>query len=89
MLLHRNTLTGGSFNPARSLGSAIFANVWSHHYIFWIGPLVGATLAGVFYRYEMDFLGTELYFLALILFLDLYGVQMSIILPIINNKIYS
>ncbi|CAF3682978.1 unnamed protein product [Rotaria socialis] len=46
-----NMLTGGSLNPARSLGSAIFANVWSHHYLYWIGPLIGATLAGVFYRF--------------------------------------
>ncbi|CAF3566949.1 unnamed protein product [Rotaria sp. Silwood1] len=47
----KNMLTGGSLNPARSLGSAIFANVWSHHYIYWIGPLIGATIAGGFYRY--------------------------------------
>ncbi|CAF3521840.1 unnamed protein product [Adineta steineri] len=46
-----NKLTGGSLNPARSLGPAIFANVWSHHYIYWIGPLFGAILAGGFYRF--------------------------------------
>ncbi|CAF1179437.1 unnamed protein product [Rotaria sordida] len=46
-----NMLTGGSLNPARSLGSAIFANIWSHHYIYWIGPLIGATIAGGFYRF--------------------------------------
>jgi glycerol uptake facilitator-like aquaporin len=46
-------LTGGSLNPARSLGPAIFANVWSHHYIYWVGPLIGATIAGGFYRYQM------------------------------------
>jgi glycerol uptake facilitator-like aquaporin len=44
-------LTGGSLNPARSLGPAIFANVWSHHYIYWIGPLIGGTIAGGFYRF--------------------------------------
>jgi len=46
-------LTGGSLNPARSLGPAIFANVWSHHYIYWVGPLIGATIAGGFYRYQL------------------------------------
>jgi len=51
--LYRNMLTGGSLNPARSLGPAIFANVWSHHYIYWIGPLIGATIAGGFYRYSL------------------------------------
>ncbi len=49
--MYRNMLTGGSLNPARSLGPAIFANVWSHHYIYWIGPMAGATIAGGFYRY--------------------------------------
>ncbi|CAF2766425.1 unnamed protein product [Rotaria sp. Silwood2] len=42
--------TGGSLNPARSLGPAIFANQWEHHYVYWIGPLVGAIVAGFLYR---------------------------------------
>ncbi|UJR32128.1 hypothetical protein I4U23_019596 [Adineta vaga] len=50
-ILASNMLTGGSFNPARSLGPAIFANIWSHHYIYWIGPLIGGTIAGGFYRF--------------------------------------
>jgi len=42
--------TGGSVNPARSLGPAIFANEWEHHFVYWIGPLVGAIIAGFLYR---------------------------------------
>ncbi|CAF1226263.1 unnamed protein product [Rotaria sp. Silwood1] len=42
--------TGGSLNPARSLGPAIFADRWQHHYVYWIGPLVGAIVAGLLYR---------------------------------------
>ena len=42
--------TGGSLNPARSLGPAIFANQWEYHYVYWIGPLVGAIVAGLLYR---------------------------------------
>jgi len=42
--------TGGSLNPARSLGPAIFSNQWEHHYVYWIGPLVGAIVAGLLYR---------------------------------------
>lgn len=42
--------TGGSLNPARSLGPAIFANEWEHHFVYWIGPIVGAIIAGLFYR---------------------------------------
>jgi MIP family channel proteins len=43
-------LTGGSLNPARSLGPAIFANHWENHFVYWIGPLVGAIIAGILYR---------------------------------------
>jgi glycerol uptake facilitator-like aquaporin len=42
--------TGGSLNPARSLGPAIFANIWEYHYVYWVGPLVGAIIAGFLYR---------------------------------------
>ncbi|CAF1278631.1 unnamed protein product [Rotaria sordida] len=42
--------TGGSLNPARSLGPAIFNNQWDHHYVYWIGPLVGAIVAALLYR---------------------------------------
>ncbi|CAF1244738.1 unnamed protein product [Adineta steineri] len=42
--------TGGSLNPARSLGPAIFATQWHNHFVYWIGPLVGAIVAGFLYR---------------------------------------
>lgn len=46
-------LTGTSVNPARSIGSAVFAggealkNVW----VFIVGPLVGGALAAVVYKF--------------------------------------
>ncbi|KAF1936533.1 aquaporin-like protein [Clathrospora elynae] len=43
--------TGGSLNPARSFGPAVITGVWpGHHWIYWLGPLLGAVLAVVFYR---------------------------------------
>ena len=42
--------TGGSLNPARSLGPAIFSNQWEDHFVYWIGPIVGAIVAGFLYR---------------------------------------
>jgi len=50
-MLASNAFTGGSLNPARSLGPAIFANEWKDHYVYWLGPLIGAVLAGVVYRF--------------------------------------
>jgi MIP family channel proteins len=37
-------LTGGSFNPARSLGPALVGGVWDAHWIYWVAPIVGALL---------------------------------------------
>ena len=37
-------LTGGSFNPARSLGPAIASGVWTAHWLYWIAPIAGMSL---------------------------------------------
>lgn len=49
-ILAIGAFTGGSLNPARSLGPAIFFNFWQDHFVYWIGPLVGAIVAGLLYR---------------------------------------
>jgi len=38
-------LSGTSTNPARSFGPALTESVWSGHWIYWAGPLVGAAAA--------------------------------------------
>src|SRR5436305_14161064 len=38
-------LTGGSFNPARSLGPAIASQTWTAHWLYWAAPVLGATAA--------------------------------------------
>lgn len=43
--------TGGSLNPARSLGpNVILAKFSKNHWIYWLGPFMGATLAAIFYK---------------------------------------
>lgn len=49
-------LTGASMNPARSLGPAIFSNNMGTYWIYIVGPLLGALVAGLVYRlYTADF----------------------------------
>ncbi|NMM09445.1 MAG: aquaporin Z [Polaromonas sp.] len=46
-------VTNTSVNPARSTGPALFVGGWalSQLWLFWIAPLLGATVAGVVYRF--------------------------------------
>ncbi|GAA5934648.1 uncharacterized protein JCM15063_003031 [Sporobolomyces koalae] len=44
--------TGGSLNPARSFGpDVVLASFASYHWIYWLGPVLGSTLAAGFYRF--------------------------------------
>jgi len=44
-------ITGASMNPARWLGPAVAANFYDNWFVYLIGPLAGAALAGLSYRY--------------------------------------
>ncbi|XP_044851493.1 aquaporin-4-like isoform X2 [Mauremys mutica] len=50
-LVTRGTFSGGSMNPARSLGPAVLTGIWDHHWVYWIGPSLGAVLAGLSYEF--------------------------------------
>jgi len=44
--------TGGSVNPARSFGPAVVDRSFSsYHWIYWVGPVLGALLASAFYLF--------------------------------------
>ncbi|KAJ1539638.1 hypothetical protein HK405_012618 [Cladochytrium tenue] len=42
--------TNTSINPARSLGAAAIAGVWTNHWVFWLGPALGAAAAALVHR---------------------------------------
>ena len=44
--------TGGSLNPARSFGPSVVVHQFhSYHWIYWLGPILGALLASGFYMF--------------------------------------
>lgn len=43
-------LTGGSFNPARTLGPAVIGDVWVAHWLYWVAPILGMIAAMHAYR---------------------------------------
>ncbi|CAJ2505087.1 Uu.00g124810.m01.CDS01 [Anthostomella pinea] len=44
--------TGGSLNPARSFGPCVVTLAFDkEHWIYWLGPVIGAVAAVVFYRF--------------------------------------
>ncbi|KAJ4407736.1 hypothetical protein N0V91_003706 [Didymella pomorum] len=44
--------TGGSLNPARSFGPCVVTRVFDvEHWIYWVGPGLGAIIAVVFYKF--------------------------------------
>merc|ERR1711998_424815 len=49
-ILATGRLSGGSMNPARSLGPAVAAGYWHVHYVYWVGPIIGAVLAGLLWK---------------------------------------
>jgi glycerol uptake facilitator protein len=43
------TVSGGAMNPVRVFGPAIASGHFVHHYIWWIGPILGGIAAGFVY----------------------------------------
>jgi MIP family channel proteins len=49
-ILIAGPLTGGAANPARALGPAVASGDFSSLWVYWVGPIIGALLAGFVYK---------------------------------------
>jgi len=56
-------VTGTSLNPTRSFASAVAAStihdglcddVWNDHWIFWVGPILGAVAGSLLYKFFLE-----------------------------------
>lgn len=48
--------TGGSLNPTRSFGPCVATRKFQHyHWIYWLGPALGAAVAAGYYRFAKAF----------------------------------
>jgi MIP family channel proteins len=46
-------LTGAAMNPARWFGTAVPAGYFDNWWVYWVGPLLGAAIAGLSVRYVL------------------------------------
>jgi MIP family channel proteins len=53
-ILMGGPLTGAAMNPARWFGPAVVSGTFADWYVWWIGPLVGAAVIALVYRYALE-----------------------------------
>jgi MIP family channel proteins len=47
-------LTGAAMNPARAFGAACASGVWTHHWVYWLAPMLGGVAAARVYKSLMS-----------------------------------
>ncbi|XP_028845720.1 aquaporin-8a.1 [Denticeps clupeoides] len=61
-ILAGGSVSGACMNPARAFGPAVAAGHWTHHWVYWVGPLAGALLTVSLVRLLMGDKKTRLVF---------------------------
>ncbi|KAM0996384.1 hypothetical protein ACFX13_006458 [Malus domestica] len=49
-ILVAGAFDGASMNPAVSFGPAVVSWTWDNHWVYWLGPFIGAAIAAVVYE---------------------------------------
>ncbi len=44
-------ISGAAMNPARTFGPGLVGGVWSAHWAYWAGPILGGLIAGLLYHH--------------------------------------
>jgi aquaporin Z len=57
LILLIGPLTGGSFNPARSLGPSLFSGYFRDQLVYYVGPVLGGFCAGLAFQAAMKLHG--------------------------------
>ncbi len=47
-------LTGAAMNPARAFGAACASGVWTHHWVYWLAPMLAGVAAARMYKSMMS-----------------------------------
>ncbi len=50
LIMFIGPLTGAGFNPARSLGPSVASSYFQNLYVYVVGPVIGALMAGLIFR---------------------------------------
>lgn len=50
-ILAGGPMTGASMNPARTLGSGLPGGALANHWVYWVGPILGAVVAALVYQF--------------------------------------
>jgi aquaporin TIP len=53
-ILMGGPISGGSMNPARYTGPALFLGSFQNAWIYWVGPIVGGVLAAQIYKTQLE-----------------------------------